>query len=147
MALDIQANPHHFDEWGMGKTRSRWDYDCPDYTLDDMMAAGERYFRSMTTTLRSGDIVHITDSNNKRASIIINIVDDVKKTVAWDLDIIHGEKIVVPPGTDYAIRHRGRGMFAIIDRKGEIVQGNIASRDEAERRLANLLERQEAKAA
>lgn len=138
LRIDIACNRVYLTEWSAGQNRSRWDYDPPDHTLEDMIAAGDTYFRTVGYLLRSGDLVYVTDAAGKRATLIINIVDQVRGKVAWDLDATHTEKTVVNEGQAYTIRNRGRARFSILDRDGKVIIADMASRDEAERELANL---------
>jgi hypothetical protein len=141
MPLDIQANRHHLHGWSQGAIRTRWDYDSPDFMLDDMIAAGDQLFRACVDLFRSGDIVYVTDAANKRATMIINVIDSVRNTVAWDLDATHSEKIVIAPGQAYTIRQRGRSGFILLDKAGKVIVQGMASREEAERKLASLMEK------
>lgn len=136
MPLDIQANRHHLHAWSQGAIRSRWDYDSPDFTLDDMMSASDQLFRACVDLFRSGDIVYVTDAANRRATMIINVIDVVRNTVAWDLDVTHAEKVIVGANQSYTIRQRGRSGFVLLDKAGKVVIQGMASRDEAERELA-----------
>ena len=138
--LDIQANRHHLHAWSHGATRTRWDYDSPDFMIEDMVSAGDQLFRACADLFRSGDIIYVTDAANKRATMIINVIDLVRNLVAWDLDATHAEKIVTG-GQAYTIRQRGRSGFVLLDDAGKVIKQAMASREEAERALASLMEK------
>ena len=137
--LDIYANRAHLTAWSHGAKRSRWDYDTPDYTFDDMLLAGDRLFGRCIDMLRSGDLIYVTEANNRRFTLIIGLIDEARNTVVWDIDVVHAERIVMPTDATYTIRHRGRGNFAIIDADGSVVMKGLASREEAEREIAAMV--------
>ena len=141
MPLDISAHPSNLTEWSPGQIRSRYDYDVGDHLLDEIIEMGERYFHQVAHMLRSGDILYVTDAAGKRATLIINWVDEVKRNVAFDLDISHAERPVMGAAT-YAVRWRGPrgGKFTIFDVDGKIIARDFESRAEADRRIANLIE-------
>jgi hypothetical protein len=142
MPLECFANPRDLTEWSPGAKRSRWDYDAPDHTLDEMIEMGDRYFTNCVHMLRALDLVYVTDASAKRATIVINLVDRVRNTVIWDIDVAHAEHIVMPKTQALAIRWRGPrgGRFAIVDKDGAVVAKDMQSREEAERRLAMMTE-------
>ena len=139
--MDIYAHPHHMTEWSAGKIRSRWDYDCPDYTLEDMKAAGDRLFARCLHMLRPGDIVYTTDAANRRATLIVNVVDTTAGTLAWDIDVAHSEQIVTPK-SGLVLRWRGPrgGGWCIVNTEGEVMARDLPSKEDGARRLANMTE-------
>lgn len=136
MPVDVQAYRQYLTEWSAGSVRSRWDYDPPDHSIEDMIAMGDRYFSTVTDLLRHGDLIYVTDANNRRATLVVNFVDLDDRRVAWDIDATHSEQIILQPNQDYCIRHRGRGRYVIVDKEGRLVKNEIMSRDEAERMLS-----------
>lgn len=138
--MDIHAKAEHLHEWSAGLTRSRWDYDSPDYTIDDMLAAGERLFTRLDDRLRASDLVYVTDALNKRATFVINHVDKLNHSVAWDIDVRHDERTLLAQGESYAIRNRGprNGRFVITDSAGKVIARDLMSRAEADERLASM---------
>lgn len=140
MPLDIRAHPANLTEWAPGQIRSRYDYDVGDHLISEILEAGELYFHQVAHMLRAGDIVYVTDAAGKRATLIVNWVDQVKRTVAFDLDISHDERPVVTAA--YAVRWRGPrgGKFCVVNATGKVVARDCESREEAERRIANLVE-------
>jgi hypothetical protein len=107
-----------------------------------MRMAGNRLFARVTHMLRAGDLIYVTDGANARATFIVNWVDTTAHAVAWDIDATHREEIVTSAAQPYALRWRGvrGGGFAIVDAAGKIIARDIPSRDEANRRLANMIE-------
>jgi len=139
--MPITANPQHLSEWSAGKIRCRWDYDCPDHVLAEMIEAGEQYFSLATHMLRAGDIIYVTDAANGRATLIVNWVDQTKRIASWDVDATYSERPAKPAEQRYAIRWKGPrgGKFAIVDADNKIITRDLATRDEAERELAVLM--------
>lgn len=145
--LDITAHPHHMSEWGPGNKRSRFDYDSPDHLFDEIQQMGAEYFgRFFWNVLRAGDIVYLTDAAGKRVTLIINHVDQIRRKVDYDVDVVHAEQIVMAADEAYTVRWRGPrgGRWCVVDRNNEVVSRDNASKEEAERRLRNLTEAQAA---
>ena len=70
MALDIAAKIADLDEWGPGKTRSRYDYDTSEHLFAEIRQMGPEYFgRYCWARLRPGDVILTSDPFKCSASI------------------------------------------------------------------------------
>lgn len=138
----IYAQITNLDEWAAGRKRSRWDYSTDDHLIEEILKQGETYFSRCCRSLRQGDIIHVTDAAQNRVTFLVDTVDSEARKVALSIDIEHAAQPVVPHGEAFTVRWRGPrgGLFCILDDKGEIYERDIATKVEAERKVANLLE-------
>lgn len=144
MALDIAARHADLDEWGPGKTRSRYDYDARDHLFSEIKQMGAEYFgRFCWDRLRSGDIVYLTDAASKRYTLIVGVVDQSAKKVWFDVDREHVDEVVIGDDEVYTVRWRGSrgGRWCVVEHGGKVVARDLESREAAQRAQAIMIER------
>lgn len=129
------ANPAEFSTWAPARTggaRSRHDYDSTDHKLEEMMS--ESYFSTLIGEMEQGDLVWITDAEGEQVVVKIDWIDSKQRRVGFSVQ----ERIKDNPvaGSDgLAIKNRGPrgGFWCLLDAKGDVIQRDMRSRDEAER--------------
>jgi len=136
----LYAQPNELDEWGPGKFRSRWDFKTSNHTLQEIVDTGDRYFARCYLSLRAGDILSVVTADHRRATIIIDHIDERTHGVAFSIEREHDDQPIVPKTEEYAYRWRGPrgGGHCIVDGSGAIIKTDIASKDDAIRQIANL---------
>ena len=141
----FRASRAHLSRWADSRVRSRFDYDTPNHTLAEIMS--DVYFSTMYDEFRQGDEIYVTDAAQARAKLVVADVDDVAHLVRIDLDTTYTQTPVTAsgtaPDTGYAIRWKGPrgGKFVIVSSDGDVVHRDIQTKHEAERQLANMLEK------
>lgn len=137
------ALPIELDEWGPGKFRSRWDYQTVNHTLQEIVDAGDSYFSRCFLSLRAGDLVSVFTADHRRATLIIDHVDQQTHKVAFSIEREHDDQPIVPKTEEYAYRWRGPrgGGHSVVDGTGAVLQSGFASKEDALRKIANLMEK------
>ncbi len=141
MALDIAAKIADLDEWGPGKTRSRYDYDTSEHLFAEIRQMGPEYFgRYCWARLRPGDVIYLTDAAGKRFTLITNIVDPSAHKVWYDVEREHDEDSILGEDEPYTIRWRGArgGRWCVIGPDNKVESRDHLTREAAQRVLLNL---------
>lgn len=123
----ISAKLQDMDEWGPGHQRSRWDYISKEYTLDEIIKSGRKFFQHCTQRLRVHDIIFITDASFDKMIVHVTEVDEARRTVRYAIenevpvvDLID-EEPTVEGGEVYSVIWKGPyHKFAILDKNGDI---------------------------
>lgn len=136
----IYALSHELDEWAPGKNRSRWDFTTANHTLQEIVDTGPKYFARCFHMLRSGDLVHVMSADHRRATLIIDHIDDRTHDVAFSIEREHDDQPILAKTEEIAYRWRGPrgGGHSIVDAGGNVLQSGFPSKDEALRHIANL---------
>lgn len=139
----IYALAHALDEWAPGKKRSRWDYSTDDHTLQEIIDTGPKYFARCFHLLRVGDLVHIVTADHRRATLIVDYIDERSHDVAFSVEREHDDQPVLAKAEQLAYRWRGPrgGGHSIVDAAGALVQSGYATKDDALRALANMMDK------
>lgn len=147
----LHAFEKYFATWATSKNavgtgRSRHDYDCPEHLIPEML--NDAYFRTVRHLVEAGDLIWITDAAGEQAVVRVNHVDPQLQRVAISLV----ERIVEVPVTatvetvgstpqvvdhGLAVRYRGPrgGMWCIVDKDGNVIERDMRTKPEAQRRL------------
>jgi hypothetical protein len=129
------ANPAKFSTWAPARTgngRSRHDYDTEEHKLDEML--NETYWSTLIGDIVAGDLVWISDAEKAKAVIHIEWVDTKLRRVGLSIQERISERGIV--GDDgLSVKNRGPrgGFWSVMDAKGNILQGDMRTREEAER--------------
>lgn len=136
----IYALSLDLDEWGPGKTRSRWDYKTDHHTLQEIVDTGPQYFSRCYKHLRPTDILHVMTADHRRATLVIDYIDQRTHEVAFSIEREHDDQPILAKAEVLAYRWRGPrgGGHSIVDAAGAVIQKDFVSKDEALRALANL---------
>jgi len=142
--MSLRAQRKSLSRWADSQTRARFDYDTNEHLMGEML--NDAYFSTMYADFRPGDLIYVTDAAQQRATLIVADIDPVSHLVRLDIDTTHTQAPVtaVEKGNDagFAIRWKGPrgGKFWIVSNTGEMIERDIESKHEAERRLKNMLE-------
>jgi hypothetical protein len=135
METVLFANPAKFSTWAPARTgngRSRHDYDSDEHKLDEML--NETYWATLIGDMVPGDLVWVSDAEKAKAVLYIDWVDSKLRRVGLSIQERISERGIV--GEDgLSVKNRGPrgGFWSVMDAKGNVVQGDMRTREEAER--------------
>lgn len=134
----IACRPKGFVAWGLPTQRQRYDYDTDEHVISEMLT--ETYFSTVQRDVAPGDLIHVTDAAKERATFVVDWSDADSKRVGFSV-LERIEESPVIGDTGFAIKYRGPrgGLHCIIDESGAIIEKDIRTREEAQRRLDILL--------
>jgi hypothetical protein len=137
------ANPKNLHDWKLQTVRSRFDYDCPDHLLGEMMH--EHYWSTVMVEVNPGDIIHVTAADNEQAIVRIDWKDTTARTVGMSV-IERLTERPIPTSNGYTIKYRGPrgGLWCVLHADGNIVVRDLRTQDEASRRMQSLVEQRAA---
>lgn len=147
----LHAFEKFFATWATAKNaagtgRSRHDYDCPEHLIAEML--NDAYFRTVMHLIEAGDLIWITDGASEQAVIRVNHVDRQLQRVAVSLveriievpvtatvEQVGGNMAIVDHGL--TLRNRGPrgGLWCIVDKDNNVIERDMRTKAEAERRL------------
>lgn len=147
----VMARQQWLHSWNIDAQRGRHDYDCDDHLIKEMENAS--YFGAIYQCFRRGDYIYVTDAAQE---MIVFVVDDVdapnRKVWCSVLERLETRPLTAETGTidsGYTIKWRGPrgGLWCIVNKDGEVQEGEYKNKEEATRALqAFLLKKSEAAA-
>ncbi len=130
---------------GAGAAFGRYDYRTEEHRVEDMM--NEEYFGNCTHLLKKGDMITIIDAESQILTILIDHIDRGMRRVLFSrVERLHAFPVVTTsedpedPGLVWRWRSRNGGGHSILNKKGEVVAINYASREEAEQAVKIMYE-------
>jgi len=141
-----KAREQWLDTWNGSSNRARHDYDCPEHIIPEMMH--DEYFGWIHHRFRKGDIVFVTDAACQRVTFLIDEVEPTYRRVQFSVLRTHAVLPVTKPGENkedpgLTVRFRGvrGGNWCVVSGTDEIVARDHRTKAEAERVLANMIEK------
>lgn len=127
----LRANERGLMQWSGAAQRARYDYISENHLIDDML--NDFYFGGCWATLRKGDLITITDAEDKMITVRVDDID--RASLRASLSII--ERLSVVPVIDktdnslgIAYRWRGpRGGGHSIVTADAVIAINFASKE------------------
>jgi hypothetical protein len=129
------ADPAAFSTWAPARTgsgRSRHDYDSDEHVIAEMLT--EHYWSTLIGDIAVGDLIWVSDAEKAKAVVHVDWIDTKLRKVGLSVQERITERAVV--GEDgLSVRNRGPrgGFWSVMDADGTVLQGNMRSREEAER--------------
>lgn len=144
----VLARQNWLHSWNINARRGRFDYECDEHTIEEMMNAS--YFGAIHQALKEGDVLYITDAKQDRVTVEIDQVDAANRMVWFSvIEKVESKPITaVSPIEDsgLAIKWRGPrgGMFCIVDKTGAVLKSDLRNKEEATRALTEYVAKKEA---
>jgi hypothetical protein len=130
---------------GVGAEFGRYDYRVEDHRLEDIL--NDEYFGTCVHLLRNGDMINIVDLEDQIMMVRVDHVDrGMRRVLLSKIERLHAFPVVTTsddpedPGLVWRWRSRLGGGHSIMNKRGEVVAVNYASREEAEQAIKIMYE-------
>ena len=142
--MTIKAPLGKLYDWGGTNVRQRWDYATDEHTLAEIVAAGSSYFYSYADRLESGDLIMLRDAESEEFTLRISHTNTRTRTVEFCVaETKNYTAAVGDADPDLFIRFRGvRGGWCVMNKAGDVIQGDIVHKQDALDRLREHLSRE-----